>query len=195
MEAVTICLELSHCAGSAFKVTPRHFFSLLLFFFVYFHTIVPEIRIFYWYQLHQLPSRKTATLSQAGGGYLFGRYCVPRRVSASPQPPHTKRKKPKAPSFCGTGSSLTLQVKEFLAPTAGNPLSMFVLPKSTDSTIFWISKSLRNRIGGSQELARCFETFPDRRKEVTKPGLLWEWRKKKKKKWNPLSSFLGKQTI
>lgn len=59
-----------------------HFFLCYCFFLslVYCHTMVPEIDIFYKYQLHQILSRKTASLSQDDRGYWFGRYYVYSRV-------------------------------------------------------------------------------------------------------------------
>lgn len=64
-------------------LTAGQLFSLLLSFFlslVSFQTMVPEIGVFYKYQLHKLFTRKTATLSQAGGDHSFGRYYVYSRV-------------------------------------------------------------------------------------------------------------------
>lgn len=59
-----------------------------------------------------------------------------------------------APTILVTSFSITLQVKEFLVPIAGDSPLIFVLPERKDSAIFWISKIFRNRIGCSKELAR-----------------------------------------
>lgn len=130
------------------KVTAGQRFSLLLSLFLslfYCHTIIPEIDIFYKYQSHQLLSRKTASLSQAGRSYLFGRYYVYSR-DQFPSPAN--------PLSLITSSSVTSQVKVFCVPNVEDPLSISVLSESTDSAIFWISKSFKNSTGYSKKLAR-----------------------------------------
>lgn len=62
-----------------------------------------------------------------------------------------------------TSSCVTSPVKESVATVAADPLSVFVLPKSTDSPILQISKSFKSRIVCSKELARRFGIFSDRR--------------------------------
>lgn len=161
------------------KVIAIQFFSLLfLLFFLslfYFHPMVPAINIFYKYQLYQLLSRKRATPSQDGSRYLFGRHHIHSRAHTPPPP--IKNPQSKRLLSLVTSSSVTSRVKEFWAPVAGDPPSIFVLPKSTDSAILGISKSFKNRIHCSNELVRYFEIFPDRRKEVMRLGLLQERRK------------------
>lgn len=62
-----------------------------------------------------------------------------------------------------TSSCVTSPVKESVATVAADPLSIFVLPKSTHSPILQISKSFKSRTVCSKELARRFEIFSDRR--------------------------------
>lgn len=49
-----------------------------------------------------------------------------------------------------------------MVPAAGDALSIFVLPRSRDSPILEISKSFKNTIGCSKELAKGFEILPQK---------------------------------
>ena len=88
-------------------------------------------------------------------------------------PPTKKKKKkkkkinPKQKTSLVTSSSVTSPVKESEATVAADPLSIFVLPKSTESPILQISKSFKSRIVCRKELARHFEIFSDRRGNET----------------------------
>lgn len=151
------------------KVTAIQFFPLLLLFFLllfYFHPIAPALDSFYKYQLYQLLSRKRATPLQDGSSYLFGRQHIHSRAHSSLGQGEKKKKtnnpKQKRLSLV-TSSCVTSPVKESVATVAADPLSIFVLPKSTHSPILQISKSFKSRTVCSKELARRFEIFSDRR--------------------------------
>lgn len=150
------------------KVTAIQFFPLLLLFFLslfYFYPIAPALDSFYKYQLYQLLSRKRATPLQDGSSYLFGRQHIHSRAHSSlGQGGKKKNNNPKQKRLSlVTSSCVTSPVKESVATVAADPLSIFVLPKSTDSPILQISKSFKSRTVWSKELARRFEIFSDRR--------------------------------
>lgn len=150
------------------KVTAIQFFPLLLLFFLslfYFYPIAPALDSFYKYQLYQLLSRKRATPLQDGSSYLFGRQHIHSRAHSSlGQGGKKKNNNPKQKRLSlVTSSCVTSPVKESMATVAADPLSIFVLPKSTDSPILQISKSFKSRTVWSKELARRFEIFSDRR--------------------------------
>ena len=85
--------------------------------------------------------------------------------------PHTANKQTNNPKqkllSLVTSSSVTSPVKKSVATVAADPLSIFVLPKSTESPILQISKSFKSRTVYRKELARCFELFSDRRGNET----------------------------
>ena len=132
------------------KVTAIQFFPLLLLFFLslfYFYPIAPALDSFYKYQLYQLLSRKRATPLQDGSSYLFGRQHIHSRAHSSlGQGGKKKNNNPKQKRLSlVTSSCVTSPVKESVATVAADPLSIFVLPKSTDSPILQISKSFKSR--------------------------------------------------
>ena len=159
------------------KVTAIQFFPLLLLFFLslfYFHPTAPAIDIFLQIPIIPTPQQKKNN-STPGWEQLFIQKTTYSQQSTLPtQPKKTKNKQTKKPNnpkqkllSLVTSSSVTSPVKESVATVAADPLTIFVLPKNTESPILQISKSFKSRTVYRKELARCFEIFSDRRGNET----------------------------